>query len=718
MSIAFVSFVAITGIVIGNAGVVMALDNTGPDKSDEFGGASVSYYLANTSDVANAGSMAVPIYRSVKPANNVKIDVWCDWRPQGVKITSPLSKTICGSGGGGASDFTIDKDDFKLDPDNGFYKATLKFSLTSNTDRRGFRLTAPSNFYLGYSSDDNTDRFAIVNEDRCRQDNNRGCGEWYTYRLPFAAPCTRASGTASITLFDPDNDGSSSDGAAQYKRLMDGYVLDTTNNTKQTVNIPKSAKNGSTLKFTVSLKKGHKYKLVINDVYSNNVLQFKLPYDSINTLVSCADYDIYPSSSFADGSHMSTHEFGEQVDTVEKLVQVRDIPAVESEWGVFQFVIPQNKSMPNFAGKFNQTSYDYADADQGACGWLTATYSQISTCGVTKLTNGTNASGTDVIKGTKNFNTVPIDTSGFTYGDRVCRIVSVRHFDQDTEDSGNTSRRLSYPACVVVAKRPFVTIQGNDLRVGSALTVSSNLASKVQAATFVRGGATKGSWTEYGVFAPGNVTQMASGAALAPAGGAGTAQSAWSKLTFANSGTYGNYANASGMGVLPDIGKYFTQTTSPLITKKIVGNVTLGSYEANTVYLATGMVTINSSINAPQGTVPNLGALSQMVIIAAGGINILDTVQNIDAWLIAPNATIDTCSNVPGSLTISQCDKQLTINGAVQAKTLKLRRTAGNDTTPAETVKLRSDAYIWARKQSEAAGVYQTKQITDLPPRY
>jgi hypothetical protein len=499
---------------------------------------------------------------------------------------------------------------------------------------------------------------------------------------------------------------------------MDGYVLDTTNNTKQTVNIPKSTKNGSTLKFVVSLKKGHKYRLVINDVYSNNVLQFKLPYDSINTLVSCANYDIYPSSSFADGSHLSTHELGEQVDTTEKLVQVGDTPPVASEWGVFQFVIPQNKSMPSFAGKFNVTSYDYADANQAACSWLTATYSQVSTCGVTKLTNGANASGTDVIKGTRIFNTVPIDTNGFSYGDRVCRIVSVRHYDENTEDSGNANRRLSYPACVVVAKRPFVTIQGNDLRVGSALAASGNLASKIQAATFVRGGATKGSWTEYGVFAPGSVTQMASGAALAPAGGAGTAQAAWSKLTFANSGTFGDYAAASSMGVMPDIGKYFTQSTSPLITKKSVGAVTINSYEANTVYISSGVVTINSNVNAPNGSIPNLGALSQMVIIAAGGIRISQNVTNIDAWLVTPNGAIDTCYEQPGNLTVSLCDKQLTVNGAVEAKTLKLRRTAGNDTTPAETINLRSDAYIWARKQSEASGVYQTKQITDLPPRY
>lgn len=315
--------------------------------------------------------------------------------------------------------------------------------------------------------------------------------------------------------------------------------------------------------------------------------------------------------------------------------------------------------------------------------------------------------------GTTNLGSFGDNPGSLPYGTKVCYFTSVKPFDDSINEWNHST-----PDCSIVGKRPSVVIMGNDLRVGSALAITGNLASTIQASTLVSGGATHGSWTEYGVLAPGTVSNMASGSALAPSTGAGTAQSAWSRLTFANTGGFGQYAPAASMGVIPDIAKYFQQTTSPLITKNTVGDITINAYAANTVILSSGTVTINANINAPNGTIPNLGALSQMVIIAAGGIRISQNVTNIEAWLITPNGTIDTCYEQPGNLSTSLCDKPLAINGAVEAKSLRLRRTFGDEKTPAETVNLRGDAYLWARQQSEAVGTYQTKQVTDLPPRY
>jgi hypothetical protein len=314
--------------------------------------------------------------------------------------------------------------------------------------------------------------------------------------------------------------------------------------------------------------------------------------------------------------------------------------------------------------------------------------------------------------GTTNLGSFVDNPGSLPYGSKVCYFTSVKPFDDSVNEWNHSA-----PDCSIVGKRPSVVIQGNDLRVGSALAIGNNLASTIQASTLVTNGSTKGSWTEYGVTAPGTVSNMASGSSLIR-DNVGASQSEWSKLTFANSGGFGQYASAANMGVLPDIGKYFQLTNSSRITKVPTGDITINSYQANTVIMSTGTVTIASNINAPNGNVPNIDALSQMIIIATGGVRISQNVQNIDAWIITPNGVIDTCYEQGGNLSTDLCNKQLAINGPVIAKSLKLRRTAGDEKTPAETINLRSDAYLWARKQSELTGTYQTKQITDLPPRY
>lgn len=232
-----------------------------------------------------------------------------------------------------------------------------------------------------------------------------------------------------------------------------------------------------------------------------------------------------------------------------------------------------------------------------------------------------------------------------------------------------------------------------------------------------------GSWVEYGVFAPAAVTSLASASGLNKSGVDAT-QSQWSLLTFANDNgsTFGDYADAAGMGVIPDIAKYFSQPgvkgalVFPNATPGVV-NFT-GATEFGVYIMPNGTARITSNIKNPKGTDSKAaGDILQMVIIAKK-IEIDRTVQDIDAWLISTSGEIDTCGDFKGTLTTKECNQPLTIRGAVMARDLSLRRTGGDNSVPAEIINLRSDAYLWANHVSSQNSVLRTTYTKELPPRY
>ena len=316
------------------------------------------------------------------------------------------------------------------------------------------------------------------------------------------------------------------------------------------------------------------------------------------------------------------------------------------------------------------------------------------------------------------------ETANEPAGSRICYAVAVRPY-KGSVDPGLW--RYSVLDCVEVVSRPSVQVWGNDLRVGSALAGGTNRSSTVQALPASLSGKTYGSWGEYGVLAPGAVTGVASGSGLAP-GNANGSQGSWSKLTFANTPTtsFGRFTTPLSMGTIPNIGAYLTKPGLKGVTLVNGGSTytinasNVGSLSGGSKVLSVaGKVRITRDIIYPQATSGN--SMNQLVIVA-GAIDIDSSVGQIDAWLITPNGTINTCADVVGSLTTSLCNKRLQINGAMTARQVLLRRTAGagqNDLKiPAEVLNLRGDAYIWARRISEQNGSWTTKAITELPPRY
>ncbi len=337
-------------------------------------------------------------------------------------------------------------------------------------------------------------------------------------------------------------------------------------------------------------------------------------------------------------------------------------------------------------------------------------------------------------------------------GTRFCFALSVKPPTQDVA-TDNTWRH-SKMECVTVGKRPKVQIHGGDLMVGrtfSGESVNPLLASIVNTSNVLRDGNTFGSWTEYAISAPGRVTNAASSSGLA-GGSSQAGQLGWSKLTFANTPTFGDSGVVGGMipditsairsnyntATAPTIRNDFRLTSSTRDIRTANGDVRLSSdhtfgAEGQTlvVYAPNNKVTITSNITYSAGRVNSVNKIPQLIIIA-NDIQIEGGVERIDGWLIAQGmrGVIDTCADVdttsPGTgLSATVCDKQLTVNGPVAAKKLLLERTAGSTpgdeaarSAPGELFNLRADAYLWAYGFGNGDRRPVTTYTSELPPRF
>ncbi len=326
----------------------------------------------------------------------------------------------------------------------------------------------------------------------------------------------------------------------------------------------------------------------------------------------------------------------------------------------------------------------------------------------------------DFALGNTNLGSFDDALNGQPYGTEVCYVTSV-----NPQSTASATWLHTAPQCSVYGKRPLVQIWGHDLRTGSALIAAGNngAAQVVGVVDNIDSTTYKGDWVEYGIFAPGQVTNVASGSGLNEPN-IGPSQALWSRLTFANDkgATYGAYADAAGMGTLPDIAKYFSQpgVKGALIVPNNTSGVVnfTGATEFGVYIIPNGTARITSNIKNPKGTDNKAaGDILQMVIIAKR-IEIDRTVQEVDSWLISTTGEIDTCGDFKGTLTTDECKLPLTIRGALIARDLSLRRTGGEDGDPAEIINLRSDAFLWANHVSSQNSTLRTTYTKELPPRY
>lgn len=339
-------------------------------------------------------------------------------------------------------------------------------------------------------------------------------------------------------------------------------------------------------------------------------------------------------------------------------------------------------------------------------------------------------------------------------GTKLCFVFTI---DKPTQNDSPTNR-YSKAACVVVGKRPTFQVHGGDVVVGryfggdSQNTSLMNVRGSITA-KFGSINKTFGSWVEYGIFAPGIISGVASSAGLEGGydGSVASNQELWSKLTFANSGSeFGKFTGENGMGKITNMAEYFIKGRVPVrdlaadntvsfngssvangLYRKESGNLiidssTLDRGKSVIVHVPNGTVTINGNLAYNGGPYSSINEIPQMVIIAKN-ITINGSVTNIDSWLIAQDGdqrggTILTCDQAP-PLTSEACNTQLRVNGPVVAKDLQLRRTGGSGTgqasgDAAETFNLRADAYLWGYGEGRSSLRAETTFTRELPPQF
>jgi hypothetical protein len=553
---------------------------------------------------------------------------------------------------------------------------------------------------VGYSKSADASRFGMAQE--------YPQGGYKRYNLPFAPDCT-VSSTKSVraSLYDDDN-GTPGVQPREFRVYIQEYTaagvptqrvpLTVTANSKTNLGnntwIAKSGnRNYAHLDFTV--RAGYKYRWVLDSIYSVNLLQFQLPFDSIYFEKPCTT-------------------------SVSRTSSISPTPVVEEgQMMTGKFAIINNGPIP---GVVDYTRYVWRD-DNNNGSWDN------------NETRFLNDSGTATIaaKSTQNLSDWTEAASLAKHGARVC--VGIRI----TPAVGTTT--VTSTAwdihCTSIGKKPRVQVWGSDVRVGGKIETSTGLVDV--------DGTNKlfGSWVEYGSLSVGTNTGFASGSGLND-GFAGADSKEWNKLTFANVDESG--ANQYGLYTLaPSVSPagQFAAATSDGVPGNDLGALASGTYKTTNltinasnvgqdganrgksiIIVASGTVTIQGDITygAPGGGYTAISQLPQVVIVA-NKINIAGSVGQVSAWLLTTgeDGAINTCTdralNAPLNATV--CNNKLTVYGPVATQHLYLRRTAGaNPNDSAELFNLRPDAYMWAHQRASGNGKAQTVYTTELPPRF
>jgi len=300
-------------------------------------------------------------------------------------------------------------------------------------------------------------------------------------------------------------------------------------------------------------------------------------------------------------------------------------------------------------------------------------------------------------------------------------------------------------ACRTIAKKPSVAVWNGGVVTSGGIMVAE-LASRYEnpvigAMASGFSDASFGSWTEHLAAARGEIKNFGSGGSLTFGSGASSVStSSNSPLTIRNDVILGGSEIPPNPTLVSRLSDYLKNvpkielTGSSVEITKAIADSTLANSSFDDVY-----------------------QLSQNIIYApnATELKINKDVTQINAWIIAPDATIDTCPVFQKSSNTDMrhdgtetrpdwghaCDNPLRINGPVIAKSLKLNRTGGADITndgnsyttvfqpiysddwqkytPAEVFNLSADTYLWAYAQAGRYGSsYSEAYSRELPPRY
>ncbi len=322
-------------------------------------------------------------------------------------------------------------------------------------------------------------------------------------------------------------------------------------------------------------------------------------------------------------------------------------------------------------------------------------------------------------------------------------------------------------ACRTIAKKPEVAFWNGGVKASGSIMTSlytrytPNPSDEQRRPALSGSGSTYryGSWTEYLANPFGPLKGFASGAALSPHHFVNGNTQLYPHLSYL---TISNTSDAN-------LGKSQIATNSTLLTRLALyldGSKTFATDSITSLYnidwshnngkpkifnVDSG-INITDNIEIPDGPYTDIYQIPRLIIYTNGDVNISRTVTRIDAWIIAPNGTVNTCSDFTSAQTetrtadnhyggATDCDRQLKINGPVIAGGVQLNRTYGADPVsyregsypdevetravesdryhPAEIFNLGADDYLWAYAQAGRYNSSYTDAYTrELPPRY
>lgn len=326
-----------------------------------------------------------------------------------------------------------------------------------------------------------------------------------------------------------------------------------------------------------------------------------------------------------------------------------------------------------------------------------------------------------------------VDIGDLSPGSRVCRTLVIA---PKNETGGH---RSSAEACVVIAKTPLVHFMGNDVWAGGGMQATRpacNTSAKIQTtAKTLRDGSVAGSGVEYAAFALNRIINFGSAnkALVDPAAPFGKT------LSFANFDSnnlgffgaprhcindyvarYDKATNDTGIPAAINVSGSGTSVINVSGPRSFSGDVAEG---AQKIYLVEGDVSITGDIKYP-ATYNNQAAIPSLVIIATGNMTVEPNVTQMDGIFVT-RGVFSTCNPPSPVLSVSVCERQLVVNGAVLATRMNLLRTHGADGSddtarkrPAEVFNFNAELYLRNALNGTTNNILRTVDQKDLPPRF
>jgi hypothetical protein len=277
--------IAILGTVINISGgsVVQALSPNGPDAADY--GNNARYALQATTQLRVLTS-TVPVYYKSNPGT-ISVTV------SGIDFERNRAPNARVSFNGQASintATTFPLSGFTFDQNTGYFVALITANLVQvpgAVQLINYRLSIPGDGIIGtYAA--NASNSALANESRCVNLGEPACGRYYNYSMPFGTQCqAKTDQLVEIRIYDGDNGRGGGNNSVQPIDFTTRIVDETEGGATVPSVFSGSTGDGGTAIYRFTAKPYHKYRFLVNGVYTNNVMQINLPYDGIFYTTDC-----------------------------------------------------------------------------------------------------------------------------------------------------------------------------------------------------------------------------------------------------------------------------------------------------------------------------------------------------------------------------------------------------------------------------------------------